>query len=219
MGENAGGGRSPRARAGALIGSALETLGATGAALWTSLRWETSLPWLLIPIGLLGICRRSFSDHGLDLRFTPPPLRTQLALAAALLALYGALHATFALALRHLSFAPRPPVDPLLGLIEQFLLTGVPEEVFFRGFVQTRWNLALGRPWRIFGARVGPALLVQAAIFALCHVVIGDWTRLRVFFFALLAGWLRERSGSVLPPAVYHALANLWYRWLEASFR
>ncbi|MBI2962223.1 MAG: CPBP family intramembrane metalloprotease [Deltaproteobacteria bacterium] len=219
MAENGGGGRSRGARAGALIGATLETLGATGAALWTSLRWETSLPWLLIPIGLLGLRRRSFSDHGLDLRFTPPPLRTHLALAAASLALYGTLHAVFALAVRHLSFAPAPPVNPLVGLIEEFLLTGVPEEVFFRGFVQTRWNLALGKPWSIFGARVGPAVLVQAALFVLCHLVSGDWTRLPVFFFALLAGWLRERSGSVLPPAVYHAVANLWYRWLEDSFR
>jgi membrane protease YdiL (CAAX protease family) len=40
-----------------------------------------------------------------------------------------------------------------------------------------------------------------------------------VFFFALFAGWLRERSGSVLAPAVYHAVANVWYRSLAASFR
>jgi membrane protease YdiL (CAAX protease family) len=40
-----------------------------------------------------------------------------------------------------------------------------------------------------------------------------------VVFFALLAGWLRERSDSVLAPAVYHAVANVWYRTLLASFR
>ena len=90
--------------------------------------------------------------------------------------------------------------------------------MFFRGYLQTRWDRACGRPWRVFGAAVGAALPIQAAAFAVCHLLIGDWTRLRVFFFALLAGWLRERSRSVLSPAAYHAVANVWYRMLAASF-
>lgn len=202
-----------------LTAVALETASATGITLYVSLRWETSLVWLLMPIGLLVACRRPFSEYALDLRFEPPPLRTHLVLGATLLALYAALHAVVALAFQHRSFAPSPPAGTLVALAQEFLLTGVPEEVFFRGFLQTRWNLALGRHWRVLGARVGFGLLIQAVIFALCHLATGDWTRLRVFFFALLAGWLRERSNSVLAPAAYHAVANVWYSWLETSFR
>lgn len=211
-------GRAESVRA-SLIWVTVETLSATGVALYASLRWGTFLVWLLIPIGLLVVCRRPFFEYALDLRFEPPPLRTHLVLGATLLALYATLHAGFALGWQHLSFAPQLPARPLLGLVEEFLLIGIPEEVFFRGLLQTRWNLALGKPWRVFGARVGPGLLIQAVIFAVCHLAAGDWTRLRVFFFALLAGWLRERSNSILAPAAYHAVANVWYRWLEASFR
>jgi membrane protease YdiL (CAAX protease family) len=38
-----------------------------------------------------------------------------------------------------------------------------------------------------------------------------------VFFFALFAGWLRERTGSIAAPVVYHAVANVWYAIVFSS--
>jgi membrane protease YdiL (CAAX protease family) len=212
-------GRVIETRRAALRWTAVETLLATSMALLLSLHSASSLVWLLLPLGLLVPFGRPLSEHGLDLRFRPPSFAVHLALGASLLALYAALHASVAHAFLHQSFVPRAPRHPLVDLVREFLTVGFPEEVFFRGYLQTRWNRVLGKTWRIFGAPVGVGFLLQAILFAACHLVTGDWTQLRVFFFALLAGWLRERSDSVLAPAVYHAVANLWYRILVASFR
>jgi len=198
---------------------AAETSLATVAVLTLSLRLGSGLPWLFAPLVLIVLPGRSLSGHGFELRLRPPSFGAHLALGAVLLGSYGAMYAAFAVLWEHRSFAPHPHVGFLLGIGSEFLAVAVPEEAFFRGYLQTRWNLALGKHWAVFGARVGPGLFVQAVTFAACHALTGDWTRARVFFFALLVGWLRERCDSILAPAVYHASANAWVRLLEASFR
>lgn len=199
--------------------AAVETSLATAVALALSLRFQTSLPWLFVPLAWISLRGRSLTAYGFDLRLCPPRLRVHLALGAAAIAASGGLYAAFALSWQHRAFAPRASPGLLLDLPLELLAVAVPEEAFFRGYLETRWNQALGKPWRVFGARLGWGLVVQAAVFAGCHAVARDWTRLGVFFFALLAGWLRERSGSIFAPAVYHATANVWYRLLERSFR
>jgi membrane protease YdiL (CAAX protease family) len=197
----------------------IETLLATALALYVSLRLGTPLVWLLLPLGLIFTGKRSPSAYGLDLRICPPPLRVHAVLGPVLLLLYAAGHIAIAILAWHRTFEPRLPENALDDLIRGFLLVALPEEVFFRAYVQSRWDFTCGKPWHLFGAAWGPGLTIQALLFAACHLATGDWTRLRVFFFALLAGWLRARSGSVLAPAVYHAVANLWVGALNASLR
>ncbi len=214
MGEPA----SPKPTPALIAATAAETLGATALALVVSIRGGFSLVWILLPLAILSLTRRSFSEHALDLELTPPPLRTHVRLGAALLLGYAALHAAFMIATGHTAVRPAISSGLALTVVQELLVVAVPEEIFFRGYLQTRWDRVLGRPWEIAGARVGPGIFVQAVVFALCHLATGDWTRLRVFFFGLLAGWLRTRSGSILPPAIYHAVANVWFRLLLASF-
>jgi membrane protease YdiL (CAAX protease family) len=195
-----------------------ETVAATAVAFHLALRLETSLVWLFLGLCLILASRGSLSRYGLDLRISPPSLRTHAILGLTLLSLYGAAHTAMSALLWHKTFAPRLPENPLADLTREFLIVAFPEEMFFRAYVQSRWDLAWGKPWNFFGAAFGPGLPVQAVLFAICHVASGDWRRAGVFFFALLAGWLRARSGSVLGAAVYHAVANLWVRTLSASF-
>jgi membrane protease YdiL (CAAX protease family) len=92
----------------------------------------------------------------------------------------------------------------------QLLAVALPEEVFFRGFLQGRFNEAWPRRVRLPGAEVGPGLLLAAGLFALAHcLVIPHPIQLLVFFPGLLFGLLRERSGSVLAPIIAHALSNI----------
>jgi membrane protease YdiL (CAAX protease family) len=201
---------------------AVETLATTAVALVLSLRFDAPVVWLALPLAWVVAGRGSPAEFGLDLRFRPPSWATHLALGGALLLLYAALHAWFAREVLGQAFVPRalPPLGSLgFDFVNELLAIGIPEEVFFRGYLQQRWNRCFGRPWTVFHAAVGPGLLIQSALFAVCHLASGDWTRLRVFFFALLAGWLRERSGSIAAPATYHAVANLWYRVVASSFR
>jgi membrane protease YdiL (CAAX protease family) len=107
---------------------------------------------------------------------------------------------------------------PTLVLV-QVLVVALPEEMFYRGFVQTAWaRSAPERGVTVLGARLGEGFLWTQALFALGHLVVLRPWRLGPFFPGLLFGWLRERTGGVAAPVVLHALSNLFIATLEASF-
>jgi len=103
-----------------------------------------------------------------------------------------------------------PPAfaDQMLG---QILVVALPEEAFFRGYLQS----ALEAHWahrrvRIAGAELGLGMLTAAVVFAVGHVLtVPNPLRLGVFFPALLFGWLRARTGGIGAAILFHALSNL----------
>jgi membrane protease YdiL (CAAX protease family) len=98
----------------------------------------------------------------------------------------------------------------LTMLFVQVILIALPEELFFRGYVQTRLQALIPRRWMVLGGDVGPAVVLTSVVFALSHLVaIPSGHRLAVFFPSLLFGWLRDRTGSVVGPIVLHALSNV----------
>ncbi len=70
------------------------------------------------------------------------------------------------------------------------------EELLFRGFLHSLLRCWLG-PW--------PAIVAGALLFGLLH---GLHYALPIAALGLFFGWLRERSGSLLPSMVAHALHN-----------
>jgi membrane protease YdiL (CAAX protease family) len=92
-----------------------------------------------------------------------------------------------------------------LALAREAFYVALGEELFFRGLLGgwlfQRWGFALGN-------------LAQAAVFTLPHLLLLNvspalWPLLPAQFAAgWLFGWLRHRSGSVLPGWVGHSLAN-----------
>jgi membrane protease YdiL (CAAX protease family) len=115
-------------------------------------------------------------------------------------------------------FALRAPDDLALRIAAQFLVIALPEELFYRGFLQTAWAGAKGRTFRVLGAELGPGFLQTQALFALGHLVVFQPWRLATFFPGLLFGWLRARTGSLAAPVLFHALSNILMLTLEASF-
>ncbi len=100
-------------------------------------------------------------------------------------------------------------------LLIHLVVVALPEEVFYRGFVQARLAPLFRRRIRVLGASLGPHVVVASALFALSHLVtIPHPYRLAVFFPGLLFGWLRERTGGVLAPAVLHAASNVLLEFL-----
>lgn len=92
------------------------------------------------------------------------------------------------------------------------------EEVFFRGYVQSRLNEAFGRPWQVLGTRFGVGLVVASLLFGLIHALNPVDYFAGSFHFAWWHGlttavapfgWLRERTGSVGAAVVLHALLDL----------
>jgi membrane protease YdiL (CAAX protease family) len=77
------------------------------------------------------------------------------------------------------------------------LMAGAAEELFFRGYMQTRLRAA----WR-----AGPAILVTSVAFALLHM---EWIHAAMaFVLGLYLGALTERTGSALPAVVCHVANN-----------
>ena len=126
---------------------------------------------------------------------------------AALLAPYGA----------PVAVRPRLPDGFALEAAIQLLVVALPEELFYRGWMQTTLRRGEGRTLRVLGAGLGPGFLATQALFAAGHLASFQPWRLGTFFPGLLFGWLRERTGGLAAPVILHALSNLFIRVLEAS--
>jgi membrane protease YdiL (CAAX protease family) len=119
----------------------------------------------------------------------------------------------------HLAWPGGTAWGTLVAAFTQVVAVALPEEFFFRGFLQGRLEEALPARGRFFGVPVGRALLLASVLFALGHYLIDfDPRRLAVFFPALVFGWLRTATGSIVPGALFHAMSNLVSDALHRSF-
>ncbi len=106
-----------------------------------------------------------------------------------------------------------------LQIVLQLLAVALPEELFYRGWMQTSWaRSAPERGVTVLGARLGAGFLWTQALFAAGHLVRLQPWRLGTFLPGLWFGWLRARTGGVVAGVVAHALSNLLLLVLEASF-
>jgi membrane protease YdiL (CAAX protease family) len=113
----------------------------------------------------------------------------------------------------------RFPAKFPLAILVQLLVVALPEELFYRGWMQTTWAATgPGRRVRVLGADLGRGFLATQVLFATGHLVVFQVWRLGTFFPGLLFGWLRERTGNLAAPIFLHALSNLFLAVLEASF-
>jgi membrane protease YdiL (CAAX protease family) len=112
------------------------------------------------------------------------------------------------------------PSGFLVEFFTQTLVLALAEEVFFRGYLQERFDRGWPPQLRLLGVRVGWGLILTAVFFALAHVV-GEWNpaRLGPFFPGLVFGWLRARTGSVVAATAYHAVCNGLADVMFASYR
>ncbi len=101
----------------------------------------------------------------------------------------------------------------------QLLVIALPEEAFFRGYLQTALDEVWPPRWRLLGVEVGPSLIVTSAIFAVGHVLTDPHpARLAVFFPSLLFGWLRARTGGIGTSVLFHAMCNLFVSVLARGY-
>lgn len=101
----------------------------------------------------------------------------------------------------------------------QLVIIALPEEAFYRGYLQSRLDDALPGRVRILGAQVGPALIVSSVIFALGHfATIREPARLAVFFPSLVFGWLRARTKGIGASVAFHASCNLFSELLGKGY-
>ncbi len=102
------------------------------------------------------------------------------------------------------------PPDLFMTVLGQLLVVALPEEFFFRGFLQG-----------VLAERFRPlsAVVLSSLLFALGHLLVGfDPGTLAVFFPGLFFGLLRARTGSILAGTLFHASCNLLIDVLHRSF-
>jgi membrane protease YdiL (CAAX protease family) len=110
------------------------------------------------------------------------------------------------------------PIGKALAVFLTYaVFVGFGEEIIYRGYIQSCLNAAFGKPYQVFGVSFGWGLLLSSALFGLSHVGIvsgllgqttaltwawGAWT----FAGGLVYGSIREKTGSILAPALLHGL-------------
>jgi hypothetical protein len=103
--------------------------------------------------------------------------------------------------------------------LAQLLVVALPEEYFFRGYLQSRLEVVWPSRRLLLGASVGYPLVAASVLFALGHLLVDfNGLRLAVFFPALVFGWMRQYSGSILASVLFHAASNLVSELLHDSF-
>ena len=161
---------------------------------------------LIIPLGLSSYRQEPLSWLGLT---APGALR-----GVAVATLLGiALFPLYAWAYGEL-WAPLPGDLPAAGAILGILAVEViaialPEELFFRGYLQGELS-----------QRLPPtsAIVVTAVLFSVSHLAVHiSLFRLLTFFPGLVFGWLRHRYGSIAGAVWFHALCNTLAQGLVAG--
>ena len=166
---------------------------------------------LLLDAGIYGFLSiRGLQGVGFDLRLRLADLR----IGGRELMFYAPMAIALGLALRFLHFHAYIPTvsHVVLGWLFTFFFIAVPEELFFRGWMQNLLEQRLGRRW---------ALLTTAVLFGLSHfnkrALHFNW---RYVVLAVLAGifygraWRQERR--VGASAITHASVDtLWSLWLR----
>jgi membrane protease YdiL (CAAX protease family) len=172
--------------------------------------------WFVIPLAVITFTKRSYPEYGLGFD-RPGSLSFHIVVVTLVFIPYAIGHYLLAHWWLGAHFQFRLPPELLRSTFDQVLLIALPEEFFFRGYLQTQFDQVWGRPYRLLGAEVGVGLPLAAALFAVCHVLFGGPARLIVFFPGVLYGWLRARTGTIAVPTLYHAFSNLLMQTMLVS--
>ncbi len=194
----------------------LEALAVLALTLPLALGLHLPTLWFLVPVVVIVATRRRSEPYGLTLT-NPGSARLHVAMWLIVFLPYLAGHYLWGVWWQGASFELRWPPQLWRVAIDQVLIVALPEEMFFRGYLQTQFDKTFAKPFRLFGANYGWGLPLAAALFAVCHVFNGGPARLIVFFPGLWYGWLRTRTDTIAVPALYHAASNVLMQIMLSS--
>jgi membrane protease YdiL (CAAX protease family) len=111
------------------------------------------------------------------------------------------------------------PSSPVTLVAYHLFFVAIPEEMFYRGYVQSRLDEVHPPRWNVFGTRVGPGLLITSLVFALGHsFVVFQWWHVFIVVPSLAFGWLRARTGGIVAGAFFHAWCNVAVSTLDTLY-
>jgi len=112
------------------------------------------------------------------------------------------------------------PDDLRIMLLKQTFLIALPEELFYRGFLETRLERVWPTKRTFLGLPLGRTVVVASALFALGHF-LGEYNPARFgpFFPAFVFSMLVRRSRSITGSMTYHGLSNAFSYFLAFGYR
>jgi len=112
-----------------------------------------------------------------------------------------------------------PPEGPLMLVGYHLFFVAIPEEFFYRGYIQTRLDETFRPKWNILGAKLGWGWIITCVVFALGHSLVEfQWWHFAIFFPSLVFGWMRARTGGIIAGALFHAWSNIGVSILDALY-
>jgi membrane protease YdiL (CAAX protease family) len=116
-------------------------------------------------------------------------------------------------------FHPAPLSSVAESALGQLLVIALPEEAFFRGYLQTSLERELEPKINVLGARIGWGVVITSAVFAIGHLLTElNPARLAVFFPSLVFGYLRSKTRGIGSSVLFHAMCNLFSAYLLRSY-
>lgn len=100
----------------------------------------------------------------------------------------------------------------------QATLPGISEEIIYRGFYLGVLNQIFPRKKHVLNVQVGYGAIVVTILFALVHgmdisrhfeIVFHPLNMVIPFLFGVVVVWVREKTGSVLIPVIFHNITNV----------
>ncbi len=180
---------------------------------WQSMLFETALA--LLAIFAVG----GLVHAGVTLRISAQAWRACL-IATGLAAVYTAVRS---LGLNYFGLGTPPPQMHTEMFLYLLTMPGIAEELAYRGVMQPWLNRVFGRPWRVFGAQIGWGWVLTGVVFWAMHAFRLDdafqvsfyWPTLTMpLVMGIIMGWMRERSGSIVPGILAHNLVNLVWAFI-----
>lgn len=162
------------------------------------------------PLVLVRLARKNPEDFGLTFQGGRASALRALITAMLILPVFVAAAFVFQNGLMGKDIRLALPTGIFMLGLWNLVAVAAPEELFFRGYLQTRLGDLVSYRIALPGTDIGAAAVIASLAFTAAHLITDpNPGRLAVFFPSLLFGWLRERSGSLLGPILMHWAANM----------
>jgi uncharacterized protein len=168
--------------------------------------------------------RRVLALYGRGATFRPRALGKDLGLAllVALLTFppFAVAHHFWQMHFGALSYVFTVPPDLAMVLVKNTFLIALPEEMFYRGFVEHRLERLWPTRHHLWIVPLSRTVFLASALFAAGHF-LGEYNpaRLGPFFPAFVFSGLTRRGGSISGAILYHGMSNAFSSLLFAGYR
>ncbi len=111
------------------------------------------------------------------------------------------------------------PSSALMLIGYHLFFVAIPEEMFYRGYMQSRLDELWPTRWNVAGVMMGPGWLLTCVLFAFGHsIVVVQWWHFAIIIPSLVFGWLRNKTNDILAGAFFHAWRNITVAFLDTAY-